>query len=79
MGLFVELVSRAGSSFGKGPGFMAFAFFSAGLLFLLRAKGIEVASLTGPLGVISGGLYAGGAWKAAAEAKNGLGKAVSSN
>ena len=58
-------------SFGKGPGFMAFAFFCAGGVMVLRAYGVEVASLTGPLGVIAGGLYAGGAWKASAEAKNG--------
>lgn len=59
--------------FGKGPGFMLFAFFTAGGTMLLRYKGVEVASLTGPLGVIAAGLYAGGAWKAGAEAKNGNG------
>jgi hypothetical protein len=64
--------------FGKGPGFMAFAFFTTGVTLLLRAQGVEVASLTGPLGVIAAGLYGGGAWKAAAEAKNGNGKQVGS-
>jgi hypothetical protein len=67
------LIAGAWRAFGKGGGFMAFAFFTAGGTMLLRARGVEVASLTGPLGVIAAGLFGGGAWKAAAEAKNGKG------
>lgn len=66
-----EMLAAVWRAFGKGGGFMAFAFFCAGGTMLLRLKGVEVASLTGPLGVIAGGLYAGGAWKVASEAKNG--------
>jgi hypothetical protein len=53
---------------------VGFAYFVATGLLLLRYKGVEVASLTGPLGLLTAGLFGGGAWKAAAEAKNGAGK-----
>lgn len=57
--------------FGKGPGFMAFAFLCAAALFILTYLKVDVTPLTGPLSVLCVGLYGGGAWKASAEAKNG--------
>lgn len=64
---FPEIVT----TLGKGPGYFLFAAGCAIGLFILAANHVDVSQLTGPLGVIAGGLYAGGAWKASAEARNG--------
>ena len=69
------------AAFGKGPGFVGFAFFCAAALFALTAYGIDVTPLTGPLGVVCGGLFAGGAAKAVGESwangKNGVAPSAS--
>lgn len=59
------------TSLGKGPGIVGFAYFAAILLFILSLLEKDVAGLTGPLGLLTAGLFGGSAWKAAAEAKNG--------
>ena len=56
---------------GRGPGLVAFPFFVTGLMALLQSRGFDIAVWTGPLGVLCGGLYAGGALKAFADARNG--------
>ena len=63
------MIEQALRLFGKGPGFMAFAYLCATTLFVLTYLKVDVSGLTGPLGVVCAGLYGGGAWKAAAEAK----------
>ncbi len=69
-----ELVAGIVRAGGKGPGYIALAFFCTGALFFLAAKGVDVASLTAPLGVVLGAVYGGGAAKVITEAiQNGKG------
>mgnify|MGYP001560333384 CR=1 FL=1 len=67
------VLEKAVRLFGRGPGFMGFAYLCAAALFVLTYLRVDVSGLTGPLGVVCVGLYGGGAWKAAAEARNGQG------
>ena len=64
------------AALGKGPGFVLFALVATFGIFVLSWCGKDVAALTGPLGVICGGLYAGGAAKVIGEtwARNGAPK-----
>ena len=56
---------------GKGPGLVAFPFFVAVIMGYLQSRGHDISVWTGPLGVLAGGLYAGGALKAFADRGNG--------
>ena len=55
------------AALGKGPGFVLFALVATFGIFVLSWCGKDVAALTGPLGVVCGALYAGGAAKAVGE------------
>jgi len=68
-----DLILSALSKFGKGPGFMAFAFVELGVAALLLRAGVGGTDIGLALGPINVALYGGGAWKAAAEARNGGG------
>ena len=56
---------------GRGPGLVAFPFFSVAVMGCMQYAGHDIAVWTGPLGVLAGGLYAGGALKAFADSRNG--------
>ena len=56
---------------GRGPGLVAFPFFTVAIMALMQRGGHDIAAWTGPLGVLAGGLYAGGALKAFADRRNG--------
>ena len=56
---------------GRGPGLVAFPFFTVAVMAFMQSKGHDIAVWTGPLGVLAGGLYAGGALKAFADSRNG--------
>jgi len=68
-----ELVARAGTGLGKGPGMVGLGFFEATLGAILAYTGKDLVGYAGVLTAINIGVYGGGAWKASAEAKNGNG------
>jgi hypothetical protein len=56
---------------GKGPGYVALAVAELGVGAWLAARGADLSGFALILGAVNAGVYGGGAWKAAAEAKNG--------
>jgi len=74
----LSLLEPALRTFGKGPGFLALAFFEVAAGFIIAYyKPDALAGLATVLGAVNVPVYGGGAWKAAAEAKaNGNAKAA---
>lgn len=66
-------MSEIVSALGKGPGFLLLALIEVAITAILLAKGIDGTGIAAALGAINIPVYGGGAWKAAAEAKNGGG------
>jgi hypothetical protein len=56
---------------GKGPGMMALAFTELILAYFLAKGGVDLNPYAVVIGAINVPVFGGGAWKAAAEAKNG--------
>jgi hypothetical protein len=65
--MVADNILRFIGTLGKGPGFVLFAMGTAAGLFALAWYGRDVSQITGPLGVIAGGLYGGGFLKAFAD------------
>jgi hypothetical protein len=74
MGSFGLLISNAGSGLGKGAGYVALAFFEAMLGAALAYFGKDLTGFAAVVVAVNAGVFGGGAWKAAAEAKNGAAK-----
>lgn len=55
--------------FGRGPGFVLFAFFVVGALLIVQSKGGNIEAWTLPLGVICTALYGGGFLKVFSDAR----------
>lgn len=75
----LDLLARAGSALGKGPGLVGLAYLEAGLLYVLAYVKPE-SNWTGiamVLGAVNAGVYGGGAYKAGMEAKHGNGNGKS--
>jgi hypothetical protein len=58
---------------GKGPGYVALAVAELGVGAWLAARGADLSGFALVLGAVNAGVYGGGAWKVAAEARNGGG------
>jgi hypothetical protein len=62
-----ELITK----FGKGPGFIFLGFIQVVGVLMLVAAEKDIGNLPMALAAINGPLYAAGAWKGVADAKNG--------
>ena len=69
MDKLVDLVARLGMGLGKGPGYVALAFFEAAIGAGLVYVGRDVVGYAGVLAAVNAGVYGGGAFKAVSEAK----------
>ena len=66
-----EYAGRMWSALGKGGGFTAIALTEVTAGFVLGYYSKDLVGFATILGAVNAGFYGGGAWKAAAEAKNG--------
>jgi hypothetical protein len=56
---------------GKGPGYIALAFLEVAIAGGLLSRGIDGSAIAAAFGAINLGVYGGGAFKVASEARNG--------
>ncbi len=59
-------------AFGKGPGYVLLGFAEVACGTWLASRGADLSGFALILGAVNAGVFGGGAWKAAAKARNGI-------